>query len=170
MRIDTKLERDLFIIDYDPSVVDPAGMVDEIDRLGFTGKELDEKEATTNTEPVEEPTAKSARIEELLEQARLEKKPLVLSFSGRFCPPCGVLERETLQHPEVREALKDAIFFKVMVEEDRAAATQYGIRAIPQLMFLSSDGKVVARDEGVISVETMLRHLKNLEEKNRPAR
>ncbi len=166
MKIETKLEKDLFIIQYDPARVDPATIIEEIDALGFTGKEIDEKVATVEPEQPEGPTEESALVAELLQQARRENKALVLEFSGKFCPACKRLETETLADPEVQEALKKVIFRKIMVEQDRTAATQFGIHAIPQLRFLTRDGKVVAQDKGVISVETMLGHLQDLDGKD----
>ena len=53
-----------------------------------------------------------------------------------------------------------------MVEEDRAAARQFGIHAIPQLRFIAPDGRMVAQDQGVISVEKMLGHLERLDRKD----
>ena len=143
----------------------PAAIIDEIDALGFTGKEIGEAEATAEPES-QEPPEVSVLIEELLAQARRENKPLVLEFSGKFCAACKRLERETLADPKVQRALKAVIFRKVMVEEHRDAATYFGIRAIPQLRFITPDGKIVAQDQGVISVETMLDHLESLDGKD----
>ncbi len=168
MKIETKLQKDLFIIQYDAEQVDPAAIIEEIDALGFTGKEIDEKVATAEPEQPEGSREKSALVEELLQQARRENKALVLEFSGKFCPACKRLEKETLEHPKVQEALKKVIFRKIMVEQDRTAATQFGIHAIPQLRFLTPDGKVVAQDKGVISVEAMLAHLQKLGGKGSP--
>ncbi len=128
---------------------------------GFTGKEIGEAEATAEPE-TQEPPEKSVLIEELLGQARRENKALVLEFSGKFCAACTRLERETLADPKVQKALNAVIFRKVMVEENRAAATHFGIHSIPQLRFITPDGKLVAQDKGVISVEAMLAHLQRL--------
>ena len=143
----------------------PGEIIDEIDALGFTGKEIGEAEATAEPE-TQGPPEKSVLIEELLEQARRESKPLVLEFSGKFCAACTRLEKETLADPKVQRALGAVIFRKVMVEEHRDAATYFGIHSIPQLRFITPDGKVVAQDKGVISVETMLDHLKSLDGKD----
>ena len=142
--------------------MDPATIIQEIDALGFKAKQLTESEATAPTKVTKGPEAKSPLVEELLQQARRESKPLVLEFSGRFCPACKRLENETLEDPRVQAALEKVIFRKIMVEENRAAATRFDIHAIPQLRFLTPDGEVVAKDKGVISVETMLAHLQKL--------
>ena len=145
--------------------MDPATIIEEIDALGFTGKEIDENVALAEPEQSGEPAEKSALVEELLGQARRENKVLVLEFSGKFCPACKRLEKETLEDPRVQAALEKVIFRKIMVEENRDAATQFDIHAIPQLRFITPDGEVVAQDKGVISVETMLGHLKGLDGK-----
>lgn len=139
-------------------------MIAEIDALGFAAKQIDEEAARADPAGTGDPAGKSARVEELLEQARRENRPLVLEFSGKFCDACTRLEKETLADPGVREVLARVIFERIMVEEDRTAARQFGVHGIPQLLFLAPDGRVVARDKGVISVETMLAHLARLEE------
>ena len=147
---------------YDPELVEPAAIIDEIDTLGFEAKQLSEEEATAEPEVTEESEATSPLIDELLKQAKNENKPLVLEFSGKWCGACRRLEQETLEDPKVEEALEKVIFRQILVEDDPAAAKQFKIRAIPQLRFITPDGQVVAEDKGVISVETMLGHLKSL--------
>ncbi len=112
------------------------------------------------------PATKSDLIADLLKQAQRENKALVLEFSGNFCGACVRFEKETLADSRVQDALKKVIFRKIMVEEDRDAATQFDIHAIPQLRFITPDGKIAAQDEGVITVETMLGHLKTLDSMN----
>lgn len=143
--------------------MEPATIVAEIDALGFTGRQIDERVALAEPEQPRRPAKKSALIVELLKQAQRDDKALVLEFSGNFCAACARLEKETLADPKVQEALKKVIFRRIMVEEHRDAATQFDIHAIPQLRFITPDGNVVAHDKGVISVETMLGHLKGLE-------
>ena len=145
--------------------MDSTTIIEEIDALGFTGNEIDEKVALAEPEQPDEPAEKSALVEELLKQARRENKALVLEFSGKFCAACVRLENETLEDPKVQAALKKVIFRKIMVEEDRDAATQFDVHAIPQLRFITPGGEVVAQDKGVISVETMLGHLRDLDGK-----
>ena len=81
---------------------------------------------------------------------------------GNPYPACTRLEKETLANPRVKAARERVIYLKINVEEDRVAARQFGIHAIPQLRFLSPAGDVVAEDSGVISVQRMLDHLDKL--------
>ncbi len=55
--------------------MDPTAIIEEIDALGFTGKEIEEAEALAEPE-TQEPPEKSVLIEQLLGQARRENKPL----------------------------------------------------------------------------------------------
>ena len=162
LEVETKLERDLFIIKYEPELVAPSDIIEEIDALGFEAKQVSDEEGTAEPEVAEESEERSPLIDQLLEQAKRENKPLVLEFSGKWCGACRRLEQETLEDPKVEEALGKVIFRQILVEDDPAAAKQFKIRAIPQLMFFTPDGQVVAQDKGVISVETMLGHLREL--------
>lgn len=157
-----KLQRDLFVIDYDPARADPAAMIETIDALGFKARQLTEAEGAAEPEVDEEPGETSAAVTKLLAQAKRDNLPLVLEFSGRFCGACERLEKETLADPRVQSALAKVIFRKIMVEDDRAAARQFGVHAIPQLRFIAPGGEVVAQDQGVVSVEVMIAHLARL--------
>ncbi len=170
LEVETKLERDLFIIKYEPELVAPSYIIEEIDALGFEAKQVSDEEGTAEPEVAEEIGESSPLIDALLEQAKRENKPLVLEFSGKWCGACRRLEQETLEDPKVEEALEKVIFRQILVEDDPAAAKQFKIRAIPQLMFFTPDGQVVAQDKGVISVETMLGHLKRLEAVRKPSK
>ncbi len=167
LEIETKLERDLFIIQYDPQLVQPAEIIEEIDALGFEAKQVSDEEGTAEPEVAEESEERSPLIDQLLEQAKRENKPLVLEFSGKWCGACRRLEQETLEDPKVEEALEKVIFRQILVEDDPAAARQFKMRASPQLRFITPGGQVVAEDKGVISVETMLGHLKRLRQASR---
>ena len=162
MKIETRLKDDLFIIEYDAEQVEVAELVVTIEALNFEARVIDE--ATALAPAADETTAptKSDLITELMAQAKRENKGLVLEFSGNFCTACVRLEKETIAKDEVQAALKNVIFQKIMVEEHRDAARQFGIYGIPQLRFISPDGTVVAKDKGVISVAQMLAHLKTL--------
>jgi len=152
------------VIEYEPAQIAPAAIIEQIEALGFTGKEIEESVALAKPDKPDAPVKVSKVVKGLLEQARRENKALVLEISGEFCAACVRLEKETLHDPRVQEALKKFIFHKIMVEEHRDAVRQFNIHSIPQLRFLTPDGTVVAKDKGVISVETMLGHLNALEE------
>ena len=123
---------------------------------------LDEKTATALDSDSAPATTTSDLIAQLMEQAKRENKGLVLEFSGKFCASCTQLEETTLSDPAVQAALQHVIFQKIMVEEHRDAARQFKIYGIPQLRFIAPSGTEIAKDKGVISVATMLGHLKTL--------
>ena len=161
-KVTTVLERNLFRILHDANRVSSSRLLEEIEGLGFSPRELTEEEATRPMEPVET-AAESRLIARLKEQARRQNKPLVLEFSGKWCPSCAKLEKITLDDPSVRQALEKVIFHRILVEEERDAARQFGIRGIPQLRFLNPSGDVVAEASGFIGVATMLSHLRELD-------
>jgi len=140
-------------------------MLEQIVTLGFGAKLVDPEEAAAA--PTEDAAGeeRSPLVAELLAQAKREDKPLVLEFSGKWCSACRELEETTLSDPRVREALVGVIFRRILVEDHRAAAARFGVRAIPQLRFLAADGSVQARDEGVVPVARMLGHLDAVKEK-----
>jgi len=109
-------------------------------------------------------------LKEDLEDAKREGKHLFIMFHQEACPFCDKMRRVTFQDKRVQEYYKKHFY---MVEIDirganevvdldgkkmteRQFAHKHGVRLTPVLMFLSQDGKVLAKVPGYIEPEEFL--------------
>jgi thioredoxin 1 len=79
----------------------------------------------------------------------IKKNPLVvIDFWAEWCMPCLIIA------PIVEEFAKDyagkVVFGKLNVDENKATAVRYGIKAIPALLFFKN-GKLVDQVLGAVS-------------------
>lgn len=78
-----------------------------------------------------------------LAQAAEQYRPVLLLFTSPNCPWCMRLKNEVLPDPEITALLRYFIPVDVNIELDRGTALQYGVRGVPSLVVLASDGRVL---------------------------
>ena len=88
---------------------------------------------------------------EALQKAKKEEKPVFLDISASWCGPCKMLKSRTFPNDEVGE-FYNTNFVNVMVDGEKGEgielARKYKIRGYPALIFLDSNGKVIAQTAG----------------------
>ncbi len=86
-------------------------------------------------------------------------KPALIDFWAVWCGPCRMIEPII---EELAERYKDkAVIGKMNVDENYNVPVQYGIRAIPTILFFK-DGEVVDRVVGVVPAAVLEEKLKKL--------
>ncbi len=86
-------------------------------------------------------------------------KPALIDFWAVWCGPCRMIEPII---EELAERYKDkAVIGKMNVDENYNVPVQYGIRAIPTILFFK-DGEVVDRVVGVAPAAVLEEKLKKL--------
>lgn len=78
-------------------------------------------------------------------------------FTSSSCHWCDRFEKEILNDPEVKEALKDVTIYKLDVSDRKAQDN--GVRVTPYLLF-SKNGKVIGHLIGYYDKTTFLLQLK----------
>lgn len=112
-------------------------------------------------------------FQELKEEAKRLKKPILLDFSASWCAPCQKMDRDTYSDEVVASLVSIKYFaFKVDVEqlEGMEIAEKYQVFQYPTLVFLDYNGSVMGRLKGFYPPDYFIRILeKNLKRKRKYA-
>jgi protein disulfide-isomerase len=88
-----------------------------------------------------------ADIAKAVKQAKAERKLVLVHFYGDSCKPCKEVEKNVFPQPEVVQAMmRNYVPVKVNIDKNEKIAAFYGIRSIPQDLFLAGgSGQVLNR-------------------------
>ncbi|MBI2341294.1 MAG: thioredoxin family protein, partial [Deltaproteobacteria bacterium] len=79
-------------------------------------------------------------------EAAASKKPLMIVFGAKWCPPCQELEHKVLNDPKIEEAIKKLVALHIDAtsdsEEIRRVLDKYRVIGWPTILFVSPEGKV----------------------------
>ena len=89
-----------------------------------------------------EDTVGRAELDAALERARREGKLVLLDFYGDHCPPCARMKKETWPAPEVREQLERFVFLEIDTSRSAELVRRFGVRVIPTIIVLDTDGRM----------------------------
>jgi thiol:disulfide interchange protein len=99
-----------------------------------------------------------------LERARVEGKPMLVTFVTDWCPYCGKMNRNTWHSPSVVERLDDLIPVRVDAEDELVRngysgielAGRYNVQGYPANFLLDSEGRLVSRRDGYLAPRQLL--------------
>ncbi len=115
-----------------------------------------------------------------LSLARKQEKQIIIDFYADWCKWCKVMEEKTFSHPEVQKRLaRDFICVKIYTDRPREEPIQYkgreytatqfstavGVRGLPTLLFMESDGDLITTIPGFIDKEIFLPLLSYMKDK-----
>jgi thioredoxin-related protein len=109
--------------------------------------------------------ASSARIEwhayeAGMARSRFEKKKAFIYFHAEWCTYCADMDRKTFTNPEV-VAMLNRNFIPIRVDSDRekAVASLYRVKGLPDIWFLAETGEVIGHRPGFIPPDQMMKAL-----------
>ena len=156
-----ELEHDDFVVDYAPSRLNISEILQVCKESGYP--------ASVVTSPSGVSTERGNRDAELpdfyadaLARAKNEQKPIVLDFGATWCVPCQRMEKETFVDSRVASLLERCILLKVDADEHAALVAKFGVTGVPDVRFLSSDGREIKRLLDFHTAESFSKELEEL--------
>jgi len=138
-----RLDRDQFVVTYDPAQVEPAKLIATIRETGYTARVVSKNEkSATGTAPLSLPRG-FALLDETLAQAQKERKPVVLDFFAEWCAPCQRMEKTTFIDERVKALLGRCVFLRIDTDEQPEISRRMNVEGLPDIRFVTPDGKVV---------------------------
>jgi thiol:disulfide interchange protein len=149
------LDREEFAVSYDPRKATPEKLIAVIKEAGYTAQVVTGKRSSAATK-----TALGALpsgfplLDEALAKAKSERKLIVLDFSAEWCAPCQRMEKTTFADAKVKELLERCVVVKIDTDQQPELAGQMGVVGLPDIRFVSPEGKVVHRLRGFQHAES----------------
>jgi thioredoxin-like negative regulator of GroEL len=85
------------------------------------------------------------------------RRPIVLTFSARWCGWCRKMDSTTFQDPAVDELAKQFLFVKVDSEGDPALAARFQVRGLPHTFVLDGNDRAIGSQPGYLSAEALVK-------------
>lgn len=152
------LDRDVFEVTYDSSQIQPADLVAIITEAGYSAR-------IGEGAPAARSVAKIDYLELLpsvFQQAKTTGRPVVLYFGASWCVPCRRMSQETFADPTVKDLLDRCIFEKIDADEHANVSKGAGTRALPDVRFISADGKELKRITSFLGPDLFADELRQL--------
>ena len=159
-----ELDRDEFIVAHDSSKVSKTDILAACEKSGFPATVTQnvqvrgsDDDRTSSGEFIPPPF-----YSEALATAKSENKPLVLDFMAVWCDPCKRLVNETFADEEVSALLDKCVFLKIDTDEHPELAKHFNVASLPDIRFLSPEGKEINKLNGFQTPESFAVELKTL--------
>lgn len=149
------LDRDQFVVSYDPKKATPEKLIAAIKAAGYTSQIVNDNRSydVAESTPASLPSG-FPLLDEALMRARNDHRLIVLDFSAKWCAPCQRMERTTFADARVRELLSHSVLVKIDTDQQPEIAERLGVVGLPDIRFVSPEGKVIHRLRGYQDAET----------------
>lgn len=157
-----KLDRDEFVVTYDPAQVEPARIIATIKETGYTARVVSGKGKASREPAVLSVPRGFALLDEALAQAQKEKKPVVLDFFAEWCAPCLRMEKTTFKDERVKALLERCVFVRVDTDKHPELAKQMAVEGLPDIRFVLPGGRVIRQLRSFQDAESFAAELAGL--------
>ena len=122
-----------------------------------------EEERAMDTLAVDREAARSGKeinfsfnYEDIIKQAKEQDKLLFIDFETTWCGPCRTMDQYVYTADVTVEAFNNILAVKIDGDEHRELVKKYDVKAYPTLIILSSNGKIIGKKVGYLSVKDIV--------------
>ena len=112
------------------------------------------------TRPAPPPEGWGTDFQVAIEEAESTDRKVLAAFHMPGCPPCTVMNRTVLNQAAVRQALGDYVPVQVDTTVHPELAARWGAYAAPTYAVIDPNGRLLAKCEGLQTVEQFVTFLK----------
>ena len=99
-------------------------------------------------------------MEEAQRQAISSNRFIVVDFWAIWCGPCKKMDVDAWSAPQVRELLDNKfVSVKINIDNERQLAEQYNVKAIPFVLIIDPNGKILTSVEGYRNASGLLKEI-----------
>ena len=98
-------------------------------------------------------------LEVALQQARQEEKRTLLKFGAEWCAPCKIMNKTTLQDPDVKALIRNGyVYVDIDIDdfEGYNLKKQYRVQQVPTVMVLDQRGNIIERHDGAMGTSRLI--------------
>lgn len=102
--------------------------------------------------------SKKKLLSQILDEAKGTKKLIYLDISASWCVPCQIMKRDVYANIDLALWFnQNCISHLVDVEKEEGPdlGTIFGVNKFPTMLILDEKGRVIARNEGALTVTTL---------------
>ena len=157
-----ELDRDEFMVAYDSSKVSKTDILAACEKSGFPATVVKNVQVNGSDDVRASEFTPPPFYSEALATAKSENKPLVLDFMAVWCDPCKRLVNETFADEEVSALLDKCVLLKIDTDEHPELAKHFNVASLPDIRFLSPEGKEINKLNGFQTPESFAVELTSL--------
>ena len=86
-------------------------------------------------------------------------RPILVAFYMPGCAPCEIMDRAVLPDPAVKRLLRRFVPVRLDATVHVEVARQYGVDGAPTFAVIDSDGRLLSKREGTLSVKEFVQFL-----------
>ena len=88
-------------------------------------------------------------VTEGLQQARDNKKPVLVGFGAGWCLPCKAMDKQVFPHPRVAGELENWVTIKIDRDKYPGLAESFSVTGLPIYYVLDENGKIIDKKAGM---------------------